>query len=330
MGKYLGSTSPIGMLEIQDLTPEIDGTKTTFSLIYPAPTPSSILVIYSGNILRPVGTSSVPSEYSLDAGGTKLVLKEAPVQGFSLHVVYLGRELTIPVSVGRSPLLVQVDCVDSIDEFSVSQTTLIPSALIVFKNGVQLRHHNTQDGVIINEGDFYITSENKIKLMSSPSVGDKLDFYILGLERTDLVTVDANSISTGKIQDGAVTPEKLNMIFATYNPVISTFSGMNSVVQHTSIKEYQSLGKLVKLRLKFQVSLSGTEDNKIRFTLPVNNDGSTCISGSATISSNTSVESGIVRWGAVNALDIYRQFAVNYSINQTYTIEVFIEYKAAS
>lgn len=328
MGKYLGSNSSLGMLELQDLTSEIDGIKTSFSLIYPAPSVSSILVIYTGNILRPV------AEYSLDAGGTKLVLKEAPAIGFSLHVIYLGRELSVPVSPGRSPLLVQVDCVDSTDEFSVSSTTLVPSALVVFKNGVHLRHHTTQmidgDSVVVNDGDFYITSENKIKLISAPSLGDKLDFYILGLERTDLVTVDANSISTGKIQNGAVTPEKLNMFFTTYNPVVSTYSGMNSVVQHISIKEYQSLGKLIKLRLKFQVSLSGTEDNKIRFTLPVNNDGSTCISGSVVISTNTSVESGLVRWGAVNALDIYRQFAVNYGANQTYTFEVFIEYKAQS
>jgi hypothetical protein len=92
-------------------------------------------------------------------------------------------------------------------------------------------------------------------------------------------------------------------------------------------KKYYDSGNIIKLKLKFDVTMSGVADNKIRISLPISNNGDTNITATTTISNDESFESGIIRWGGVDHLDIYRQFGVNYQLGTTYTIETTIEYE---
>jgi len=310
MGKYIGRNIPYGLFESQDLSSDADGTKTIFPLIYNVPNSASILVIYSGSVLQPV------VDYTITEAGSKVQFNDAPDSGLSLHILYLGRELLVPSTIGNSPLLVQIEADGIESEYEITTTlTLTHHGLIIFKNGVQQRHLD----------DFTITPTNTVLLSTTPSNGDKLDFYIVGAERSDLVTVGEGTITTSKLDDGAVTPDKMNLSFSTYSPTVTTFESM---VSSTIVEEadYQEFNTHVKARIKIRTTLSGTEDNKIRVTLPINNDGSAFISSSATIVSDESIESGIVRWGSDNSVDIYRQFGVNYTLD-THTIEISVEYK---
>ena len=310
MGKYIGRNIPYGLFESQDLSADANGTKTIFSLIYNVGNSSSILVVYAGSVLQPT------VDYTILEAGSKIQFNDAPDSGLSLHILYLGRELLVPSTIGNSPLLVQEVATGGTDEFEITtDLTLTHHGLIIFKNGVHQRHVD----------DFSITSTNTVLFTSTPSNGDKLDFYIVGAERSDLVTVGEGTITTSKIDDGAVTPDKMNLSFSTYSPIVTTFEDMvsSTVVQEA---DYQEFNTHVKVRIKVRVTLSGTEDNKIRVTLPINNDGSSFISSSATIISDESLESGIIRWGSGNTFDVYRQFGVNYTLD-THTIEATVEYK---
>lgn len=126
-----------------------------------------------------------------------------------------------------------------------------------------------------------------------------------------------------------VTSQKLNLSYNnSYSPTVSVFSPM-TLTNNPSVSEsvYQDLGSIIKLRLKLVVQLGGSGDNKIRVTLPVNNNGSTNISSTVVISSSDSLENGIIRWGSNNAIDIYRQSGINYITPKTYTIEATVEYQ---
>lgn len=129
--------------------------------------------------------------------------------------------------------------------------------------------------------------------------------------------------------DGQITPDKLNLSYnKTYVPTVEVFSPMSlssaAVVEEAA---YQELGSIVRVRLKLTVTLDAAGDNKVRISLPINGNGSTNISGTVVISSVNSLESGIVRWGADNAIDVYRQSGVNYIAPNAYTIEATVEYQ---
>lgn len=312
MGKYIGRETPYGLFEIQDLKADITGEKTAFNLLYNVGSVTSILVVYSGTVLQP------NEDYSLDNGGTVIRFNHAPQVDHQLYVLYLGRQLTIPSVAGNVPKLVQ-SVGDGTFTYTIDGHTLTEHALIVYKNGEFQRFND----------DFTISGSDITFTTVAPSASDKLDFYVFGTERTDIVSVDALSISTSKIQDGAITPAKLNLFFQPFTSLsIATFASMGSADVSVIESDYQQTGKLVKLRFKLSVRLTGTPDNKIRFTLPVPNDGSTVLSSSVTLSTDTSIESGIVRWGSTTGLDVYRQFGVNYTLD-TYTIEAVVDYKAA-
>lgn len=90
MGKYIGTAPAYGVLTKQSLTP--NGSTTTFTLNYKAPGVEALLVVYGGVVQVP-GT-----DYTLASGGTQIVFTVAPPGGFTLYVLYLGRELSWSVS----------------------------------------------------------------------------------------------------------------------------------------------------------------------------------------------------------------------------------------
>ena len=334
MSKYIGRDNPYGMFEIQDLTNEVTGSKNEFDLTYTAPSVGSLLVVYNGTLVKP------NDDYALSNGGRTIVFslengsgsRVAPVQGLSLYIVYLGRELAVPAVAGNRPHLFQATGTGIKTKFRITDTpvpniTLTKHGILVYKDGVQQRFHDVDStGTVVHQGDFKVSGD-EVEFLVAPVNDSKLDFYVLGIERTDLVTVDPGSISSSKLGNGAVTPEKLNLYFKSYTPTFSTFNGM--LANATKLEaEYQEFNTHTKVRLKFRAVLSGTVDNKIRFSLPKLNNGSTLVEGSATLTTDTSIEAGIVRWGSSDALDIYRQFGVNFSAD-TYVIEVVAEYKNA-
>lgn len=311
MTKYIGQGVAYGLFEKQVLVP--NGVDNTFALDYQVGSVGSILVVYSGSVQEP------GVDYALSGGGTEIVFSFVPSIGFPLYIIYMGKEMQVPTIAGNFPLLEQALGDGVSTAFGLPLSPLTIAGILVFKNGIQQRAFD----------EFTILGPT-VTFSSAPAFGDKLDFYILGIERTDLVTVDPLSITNDKIANNSITANKLNLVFEPWVPVLDTFGGMVIDSQTIHEAEFMDQGQCTKIRLQFTVQLSGTPDNKIRFTLPVPNSGSSNVSGSVTLSSATSLENGILRWGGTNVLDIHRQFGVNYETNPTeWTAEVNIEYESA-
>lgn len=326
MGQYLGRENSYGVFEKQNIIG--DGITTEFVLDFTVGSASSILVVVVSNnttkILEP------NFDYAISDGGKKIVFVTAPEavdlmdsDEERVFIIFLGKQLAVPANPGRSPLLVQTEvAVDLQTEFVVSSDVVLTEhGLIVFKNKQLQRFVD----------DFTIV-DNKVVFNVGLSIGDLLDFYVFGgIERLTLNLVDDDSISTQKIADKQVTVNKLNIAYnQDYSTTIQveTVSGMNVDSVDVQQAVYQELGdSLVKIKLKLVVALSGIADNKIRISLPKPNNGNTAMESSTTISTDAAFESGIVKWGGENSIDIYRQFAVNYSVPETYTIETVVEYE---
>lgn len=314
MGRYLGQDNTYGMFTKQILP--VNGEQRSFALSHKAPTAASLLVVNNGAVLMP----DVEGGYTLDKGGTYIVFDDAPVG--VVHILYLGRELTVPVAQNMSNFSVlHQDTGNGTDTtFTMPIAPLISTGILVLKNGSVMRYKN--EGV---RGDFTV-SGSSVVFEAAPEMGDELDFYIFGT-RTELALPDPGTINTTHLQNNTITADKLHLVYAPFSTEIVTFGGMSSSATIFE-SEYQDIGKIIKVRLHFSVVLSGTADNKIRFLLPQANNGSTNVSGSVNITSNSSMESGIIKWGSDTTLDIYRQFGVNYGLEE-YTIELNVEYRSA-
>lgn len=308
MGKYLGQSPAYGVYEKQLIIP--DGVNNEFTLIYQAGSATSIQVVYGGIVQEP------EQDYSLTNGGKKIVFAFVPQVGFRLYVIFLGREISVPAAIGNFPHY-HTEIGDGVQtQFNLPLSPLTPAALIVFQNKILSRYQ--EEWTIMG---------NVVTFLTPPAVNDKLDFYIIGIERTDLVTVDPLAITNDKIGPMAVTADKLNLLYTPYVPILDCFGGMNINSQTIHSAEWMDTGRCIKLRLHFTVQVSGG-DNKIRFSIPVNNNGSTNVSGNVTLTTATSLENGIIRWGAEDALDVYRQFGVNYTDDE-WTAEINMEYESA-
>ena len=122
----------------------------------------------------------------------------------------------------------------------------------------------------------------------------------------------------------------MNLLYDDYALTLSTFGDMNIDTQTIHEAAFVDTGRCIRIRVHFTVTLSGTQDNKIRFNLPLPNNGSTNVSGSVTLSSSTSLENGIIRWGGANVFDVHRQFGALYDTDPTeWTVEVNMEYESA-
>jgi hypothetical protein len=298
---YISKGNSYGLFEKQTITP--DGTTDTFNLSFRPGQSGAILVVYAGTIQEP-GRS-----YNLVNGGRQIKFSFVPDAGDQLYVLYLGRELAIPAVVGNYPVHITKvgDGINSAFSLLVNFTPVEP-AIMVFKNGT-LQHHpadwtlDTTDGV-------------KIAFSSVPASGDKLDIYIHGVERTDLLTVD----------DASITAQKLNLAYTLYTPNISTFNGMSLSSPEISVSRYLTFGKYCKVRLLFSATFGDTASNTVRFTLPLENDGSGLVAGTATLSTSTTLEHGVLRWGGLNEVDIKRINGVDFTVGEEWTFEIVLEY----
>lgn len=311
MSKYLGRDVTYGLFEKQILTP--DGVSNEFLLSYQVGSVGSLLVSYSGVIQEP------GEDFSISDGGTKIVFDFVPQVGFPLWLTYMGKEMQVPSVAGNYPQLVQFVAGGTTVDFILPVSPLTVAGIIVFKDGIQQR-----------ATDEFTLLGDTVTFLVAPANGAKLDFYILGIERTDLSTVDPLSITNDKIANYSVTSEKMNLLYDSYSLVLNTFGGMIIDSQTIHESSFVDTGQCIKLRVHFTVTLSGSQDNKIRFNIPLPNNGSTNVSGSVTLSSATSLENGIIRWGGANVFDVHRQFGSLYDADPTeWTVEVNMEYESA-
>jgi hypothetical protein len=312
MGKYLGRENAYGMFTTQDLP--VNGEQKSFNLTHKVGGSASVLVVSNGAVLRP------DVDYVVTNGGTQVVfLDDAPIG--HAHVLYLGRELQVPIAqnVSNFSVLHQAEGNGTQTTFTMPIAALVPTGILVIQDGKVLRYKN-----VSVRGDYTVDGSSVI-FEVAPADGNELDFYIFGT-RTNLALPDPGTISGVHIQDGVIGAEKLNITYTPYESEISTFGGMVASSISIAESEYQDIGKIVKVRMQFSVVLSGTPDNKIRFTLPQSNMANTNVCGTATLSSSTSIESGILKWGSDGSVDIYRQFGVNYILDE-WSVELTLEYK---
>lgn len=331
MGKYIGSNSPYGLYEKQVL--ELTAGKTKFALDYKIGYETSILVVYEiagGSKILEAGV-----DYSLVDGGTSIQLAFEPFDNDAtyaerLFVLYLGKQLSIPVPLEKKPLLVQITGATTNTLFITNDIYLSKDGVIVSKNGTQLSY-GTQ---------FTISSDGtSVVLTDIATAQDSFDVYIFaGIQRLTQHIIDNDTITSEKLKQRSVTTSKLDLTYTPFNTnsFLVTGSGSMSALSTHVIETLHMVqgnaasvyGAPVKVRVKFVTTLAGSADNRIRFTLPDNlPTTSTVISGSVVIRTDTTIESGILTWGATNAVDVYRQFGVNYPLG-THTIEASFEYVA--
>lgn len=295
---YISKGNPYGLFEKQTLAP--DGMTDTFTLNYRPGQSGAILVIYSGVIQEP------GSSYNLIDGGKKLKLSFIPLAGQLLYVLYLGRELSIPTVSGNYPVH-EVAVGNGLNTAFTMPVTPVEAALMVYING-SLKSFGT-DWTLVG---------NQVLFSTPPPVGSKIDFYIHGVERLDLSTVP----------DASLTAAKLNLYYIPWTPGILTFNGMNRSNPNFIVSQFLPLGNFAKIRLMFSTTLTDVARNTVRFTLPdgYENDGSGLVAGSVTLSTGSVLETGILRWGGLNAIDIKRPNSIDFTIGQEWTFEIVMEY----
>jgi microcystin-dependent protein len=183
MSSIIGTESGLGQLLKQDLTP--DSSTTTFPLDFKVASPESLLVILGGVIQEP------NEDYVLESSGSQIVFSTAPTTGFSLYLLYFGREVTIPRVAGQELIRNRFsgDGVTTNFPLSVSYP-LFEEGVIVFVDGVQQEYSN--DWTLDN-------NTFEIVFGLAPTGGQTIDVYIHGVQRNDIFVVDDNSITRHKL-----------------------------------------------------------------------------------------------------------------------------------
>jgi hypothetical protein len=330
MPKYIGSEAPYGLHEKQLL--EIQQGKTDFALNYKVGYPTSILVVYhfagASKILEP------GEDYVLIEGGTKIRIAfetyNSDAYEERLYVIYLGKQLSIPVPLEKQPVLIQKTGIVDVTIPITEDVVLHPAGLLIFKNGVLLRHNF--DYTIAVTGDQIILNAAAVQT-------DRFDIHVIsGLQRSTLVPIADNSITTEQLKQKSVTNNKLDLRYVSYNLAANNIIGLGSLqTSNTAVLEstYMILGNTsnlngapVRVRVKFNTILTGARDSIVRFSLPaLLPSNSTLIGGNVTITNGSSIESGILTWGAIDAVDIRRQFGVTFDLG-LHTFEASFEYIA--
>ena len=348
MGKYIGRGHQYGVFEKQVLTNDTDGVKTTFDLYTGVPSATGILVVYQGTLLEP------NQDYNIVQGGvsgSRLALNFTPPDldsgaGDSFYVIFLGRELQTASPVNNYPIYNNFVNNPQTDTFTITfpppmqSYPLNDQGLIVYLDGNIQRLGEHWNLTTVS------TYNDSIQFVSTPALNAKIDVYVHSVERSDISTPDFSGVWRDHLQNGSVWPEKLYMIYTDYKngrPFpnettnyfknnIQTFGGMNIVVDQVYEAEYMDVGTVIKLACNFDCTLSGTPDNKIRIPLPIDDTiiksikGTTNLAGTVILSTSTGMELGIPRWGGDNAIDIYRNLAVNYSL-ESWSVQLQLEYK---
>lgn len=166
---YIGRSPTFGAFQTQTLTP--NGSAVVFPLLYPAPSPSSILVSVSGVLQQPV------SAYTLQGGGSQIVFTEAIETGAQVFIIFLGEKYTV-ATLGNS----------SVTEAMIVDRTITSAKLNL-------------TGVM---GGTYGLAANSKVIISVDTAGRILTMTTVGIDSipqanvTNLTTTLATKASTGK------------------------------------------------------------------------------------------------------------------------------------
>jgi hypothetical protein len=291
--KYLASGPVYGAFEKQSIP--VDGNNSEFSLNYQVGSAGSLLVIKNGGVLE----SNV--DYAVSNGGITIIFNNVPLITDNIYVTYLGRELSIPRTVGLEPKY-ETFVGDGIqDSFLLTSGPVNQDSVIVYVDKVLQRP--SVDFIIIG---------NLLNFSIAPVNGHFIDIYVHGVERLDNFVIANGSITGPKIANETITANKLNFMWTNYVPNIQTFGGMTFSNLNLISTKFMDLGKLIKIQLHFQLTLAGTPDNKIRIELPQTNNGDLNTASDIHLTTASTIENGICVWGGVNHYDIHRQNGVNY------------------
>jgi len=201
MARYIGSNAPYGFFEKQVLA--LTGATSEYQLLYGVGSPSGILVIYNDVI------QEANLDYSLTNGGKSILFAFVPLVTDRIWILFLGRELAIATVAGAQPYRAYAQGNGATTVFTLPVGPVVEQALIIFIDGIHQRYieHWNIDG-----------SGYNITFVTPPTNGADIDFYIHGIERTDLVTVDDHSIDGSKLQIGiniGTLLQPAGIIFAT-------------------------------------------------------------------------------------------------------------------
>lgn len=302
---FATSGNPYGQFEKQTLTP--DNVTDTFLLNYRPGSSGALLVVYGGVVQEP------GSSYSIIDGGQRIRFSFVPVAGELLYILFLGRELSVPSISGNYPIHDIATGDGVLRTFTLSAIPAEAALMVYLDGSLQLFSED------------WTLSGNKVTFVTAPPANARLDFYIHGVEILETPAMPDSSVDVSKL--------KLNYLsYATTGFGVLTFNGMRIANNSLSIStaKYVKIGNLIKLRVKFSATFTDTPDKTVRFTLPSTiTSGPDFVSGSAVLSTSSSVELGILRWGAVNAIDVVRANGVEYEIGKEWTFEIVFEYEVA-
>jgi hypothetical protein len=185
MSRYIGTQSAYGLYEKQVITP-IAAT-SNYQLLYRAGSPNALLVTRNGAIQEP------GADYTLTDGNSKILFAYVPALLDRLVVLFLGRELSVPAVAGNELYRYEFTGDAVTFDFTLPVGPCYEQSLHVFKDGILQRFGDDWSLDITG----YI-----VQFASAPLTGEKIDVYVLGVARNDLVTVPDGSISGIKLQQG--------------------------------------------------------------------------------------------------------------------------------
>jgi hypothetical protein len=182
---YIGRAPVYGNFETQVLVP--DSVTTSFPLTYAVGSAGSLTVVYGGVQQQP------NVAYSIGGGGSTIVFSEAPVTGTTLYLVYAGKQLSVPRTVGQEITKETFSGDGTTTSFTLVNGPTVPAGIMVFVDGIQQRE---------GTGNNFVSTGSTVVFSAAPDSGAEIDVYTLVKERISIDAVADGSISRAKLQAG--------------------------------------------------------------------------------------------------------------------------------
>jgi hypothetical protein len=334
---YLGRQNIYGLFEKQLLANDTPGVpQNNYTLAWTVGSTTSILVVTDGVFLEP------GLDYAVGLDGKNISFTTPPDPNVRTYLIYLARELQTPRTIGIEPILKSFTGSLGQTDFDLDNLPVNGDSLIVFVDGVQKRY--VED---------FTFSGKILQFTVAPADGAKISVYIHGVERFDVfgdlpnepiidtIHIYNEAVTREKIQDGAITYEKLSLpivdcasFYDLNNPGnagnLSTFGGMNfDGIPVINLAEYrQKWGNTIELHLDLTCRFTGVAHNALRFRIPIKrlaNEVSPL--GIVTLETDVLLETGIQRWGGAYYIDVHRQNGINYTLGADWRFRIKFNYE---